>query len=264
MNITILFVYSHHRLAITCPGVSALIGWDREIHTEPSMFNVTVHGAGTHRGKMFSCLTSTIAGGRCFNSNAKLTQRHLVNEAEVALHHLGPDQVKRRVNRHPVETVGPHRIAKESWVVGRRRLNHEVHEEQSEKRSWRWMQSLVISVVVYTKAASPQTRPQLRHLCPPRTGHLFGLQSSPSGPESGWTSLSEQKDSSGVIKEEQQEQLQKGGYQCGDRMFVSLCGSSDYILYSVIRLTQRWFMASFTMTTPQTHLCVFPPLSHPQ
>lgn len=98
------------------------------------MFNVTVHGAGTHRGKMFSCLTSTIAGGRCFNSNAKLTQRHLVNEAEVALHHLGPDQVKRRVNRYPVETVGPHRIAKESWVVGRRRLNHEVHEEQGEKK----------------------------------------------------------------------------------------------------------------------------------
>lgn len=60
-----------------------------------------------------------------------------MNEAEVALHHLGPDQVKRRVNRNPVETVGPHCITKESWVVGRRCLNHEGHEEQSEKRSER-------------------------------------------------------------------------------------------------------------------------------
>lgn len=58
-----------------------------------------------------------------------------MNEAEMALHHLGPDQVKRRVNRNPVETVGPHCITKESWVVGRRCLNHEGHEEQSENRS---------------------------------------------------------------------------------------------------------------------------------
>lgn len=63
MNITISFVYSHDRRAITCPGVSALIGWDREIHTEPSMFSVTVQGAVTHRGQMFSCLTSVIARG---------------------------------------------------------------------------------------------------------------------------------------------------------------------------------------------------------
>lgn len=32
-------------LSVTCPGVRALTEWDSEIHTEPSRFSVTVHGA---------------------------------------------------------------------------------------------------------------------------------------------------------------------------------------------------------------------------
>lgn len=41
-------------LAVTCPGVRALTGWESEIHTEPSMFSVTVQGTGTHRKVVFS------------------------------------------------------------------------------------------------------------------------------------------------------------------------------------------------------------------
>lgn len=43
--------YNTGVLAVTCPGVRALTGWESEIHTEPFMFSVTVQGAGKHQKK---------------------------------------------------------------------------------------------------------------------------------------------------------------------------------------------------------------------
>lgn len=48
----------------------------------------------------------------------KLTERHLVEEAELTLHHLGPGQFRRRVNSYPVETIRPHGVTVKSWVIG--------------------------------------------------------------------------------------------------------------------------------------------------
>lgn len=48
-----------------------------------------------------------------------------MNEAEMALHHLGLDQLGRRVHRDPVETVGPDRVTEESRVVCSWSLNRE-------------------------------------------------------------------------------------------------------------------------------------------
>lgn len=42
-------------LAVTCPGVRALTGWESEIHTEPFMLSVTVQGTGKHNKAVFSC-----------------------------------------------------------------------------------------------------------------------------------------------------------------------------------------------------------------
>lgn len=48
----------------------------------------------------------------------ELTERHLVDEAEVALHHLGPGQLRGRVNGNPVETICPQGVAVQSRVIG--------------------------------------------------------------------------------------------------------------------------------------------------
>lgn len=57
---------------------------------------------------------------------ARLTERHLVDEAEVALHHLGPDQLRGRIRGDPVEAVGPRRVTEESRVIGGRSLKQDV------------------------------------------------------------------------------------------------------------------------------------------
>lgn len=56
-------------------------------------------------------------------NDAELTERHLVAEAEVTLHHLGPGQLRRRVNSDPVETICPQGVAVKSRVIGVRSLN---------------------------------------------------------------------------------------------------------------------------------------------
>ena len=53
---------------------------------------------------------------------AALTQRHLVDEAEVTVHHLGLDEHRRRVYRYPMETARLQRVPKQSRVVGCRTL----------------------------------------------------------------------------------------------------------------------------------------------
>lgn len=53
----------------------------------------------------------------------ELTERHLVDEAEVTVHHLGPGQLRRRVNGNPVETVRPQGVAVKSRVIGVGSLN---------------------------------------------------------------------------------------------------------------------------------------------
>lgn len=55
--------------------------------------------------------------------DSELTERHLVDEAEVTLHHLGPGQLRRRVNGNPVETIRPQGVAVKSRVIGVRSLN---------------------------------------------------------------------------------------------------------------------------------------------
>lgn len=57
--------------------------------------------------------------------NIKLTERHLVEEAELTLHHLGPSQFRRWVNSDPVETICPHGVTVKSWVIGGWSLNSE-------------------------------------------------------------------------------------------------------------------------------------------
>lgn len=105
----------------------------------------------------------------------------------MALHHLGLDQLGRRVDRDPVESVGPDRVTEESRVVCSRSLKQEKHKEQGEERSIRFMRRQ------RGRSCSPQTRPQWWCLCPPQRRRLSGLLSSPSGPELGWTSLSGQR-----------------------------------------------------------------------
>ena len=55
-------------------------------------------------------------------AEAALTQRHLVDEAEVTVHHLGLDERWRRVYRYPMETARLQRVPKQSRVVGGRTL----------------------------------------------------------------------------------------------------------------------------------------------
>lgn len=57
-------------------------------------------------------------------NNIKLTERHLVDEAEVTLHHLGPGQFSRRINSYPVETICPHGVTVKSRVIGGWSLNN--------------------------------------------------------------------------------------------------------------------------------------------
>lgn len=56
-------------------------------------------------------------------NNIKLTGRHLVDEAEVTLHHLGSGQFNRRITSYPVETVRPHGVTVQSRVIGGWSLN---------------------------------------------------------------------------------------------------------------------------------------------
>lgn len=51
-------------------------------------------------------------------NNIKLTEQHLVDEAEVTFHHLGPGQFSRRITGYPVETFCPHGVTVKSWVIG--------------------------------------------------------------------------------------------------------------------------------------------------
>lgn len=48
----------------------------------------------------------------------ELTERHLMNEAEMTLHHLRPGEFRRRVDCHPMETVGPRRVTEKRRVIG--------------------------------------------------------------------------------------------------------------------------------------------------
>lgn len=89
----------------------------------------TVHvqsdGAGNCRGRTFRVSLRRFAVTLIGSEAARLTERHLVDEAEVALHHLGPDQLCGRVQGDPVEAVGPRRVTEESWVIGGRSLKQE-------------------------------------------------------------------------------------------------------------------------------------------
>lgn len=51
-------------------------------------------------------------------NNVKLTEWHLVDEAEVTLHHLSPSQFNRWITSYPVETGCPHGVTVKSRVVG--------------------------------------------------------------------------------------------------------------------------------------------------
>lgn len=55
--------------------------------------------------------------------NIKLTERHLVDEAELTIHHLSPGQFSRRITSYPVETIRPHGVTVKSGVIGGRSLN---------------------------------------------------------------------------------------------------------------------------------------------
>ena len=56
--------------------------------------------------------------------NTTLTERHLVDEAEVTIHHLGLGKFRGRVHCEPVEAVCPHSVTEKSWVICRRSLNN--------------------------------------------------------------------------------------------------------------------------------------------
>ncbi len=64
------------------------------------------------------CISFLLIHSCADTANTKLTERHLVDEAEMTLHHLGPGQFGRRITRHPVEAVSPHRVTEESRVIG--------------------------------------------------------------------------------------------------------------------------------------------------
>lgn len=70
-------------------------------------------------------------------NNIKLTERHLVDEAEVTLHHLGPGQSSRRITRYPVETICPHGVTVKSWVVGGWSLSSTIYNINMSSKEWR-------------------------------------------------------------------------------------------------------------------------------
>lgn len=83
-----------------------------------------MHGAAIKKGHFF--LRVAVFGAVDVQPGEKdigLTERHLVDEAEVTLHHLGPGQLRRRVNGNPVETVRPQGVAVKSRVIGVWSLN---------------------------------------------------------------------------------------------------------------------------------------------
>lgn len=67
----------------------------------------------------------------------ELTERHLVDEAEVTLHHLGPGQLRRWVNGNPVEPVRPQGVAVKSRVIGVWSLNGQKATTSMSSNEWR-------------------------------------------------------------------------------------------------------------------------------
>lgn len=67
-----------------------------------------------------------------------------MNEAEMTLHHLGPDEFSRRVNCYPVETVCPHRITEKSRVIGSWSLNREKYKRITEKKPVKFKQCFTL------------------------------------------------------------------------------------------------------------------------
>lgn len=112
-----------HRLhldasAVTCPGVRARTVCDSVIHREQSAFRVTVQGTEEQRDLVV--VFKTKQNKKVLKT--ELTERHLVDEAEVTVHHLGPDQLGRRGLTDPMEAVCSSGVAEQSRVVGGRTL----------------------------------------------------------------------------------------------------------------------------------------------
>lgn len=89
----------------------------------------------------------------------ELTERHLVDEAEVTLHHLGPGQLRRRVHSYPVETIRLHGVPVKSWVIGGWSLNRK-KESTSSRGSNEWRNTITIYGCYMKASGVPQTHLQ--------------------------------------------------------------------------------------------------------